>query len=396
MNEWCWQHSAVYRERLQRAGFHGGDALSLDTLVKLPLLTRRDLQQQAQALYCQPPASHLPVAETFTSGSTGEPVTLHRSAVSQLFWQALTMREHQWWQRDLSGRLAAIKASFNQPRVDTPSWGAPASLFASTGPAVALSMSMGSEALADALIDIDPDYLLVFPSQLQAIQQCYREQGRRPARLKQIRCMSEVVTPELRATVAEDFSLPLCDVYSSQEAGVIAIQCPHSGLYHIMAESLLVEVVNDQLQPCAEGEVGRVVITDLHNFATPLVRYEIGDYAEVGPPCGCGRQLPTLKRILGRQRNMAIYPDGHHYWPRLGFYRFRDIAPILQFQVAQLSVDTLECRLYSERPLNSAEEGAIAEVIRSAMGYPFAIGFRYFDQPIPASGGKYEEFVRLF
>ena len=75
------------------------------------------------------------------------------------------------------------------------------------------------------------------------------------------------------------------------------------------------EVLDNHGRPCKEGETGRVVLTDLHNFTMPLIRYEIGDYAEVGPPCACGRGLPVLARILGRSRNMLTLPAGDRIWP---------------------------------------------------------------------------------
>jgi phenylacetate-coenzyme A ligase PaaK-like adenylate-forming protein len=61
-----------------------------------------------------------------------------------------------------------------------------------------------------------------------------------------------------------------------------------------------VEVLDEEGRPCAPGETGRVVATSLNNFAMPLIRYETGDTAEVGAPCPCGRGLPVLTRIMGR------------------------------------------------------------------------------------------------
>ena len=80
-------------------------------------------------------------------------------------------------------------------------------------------------------------------------------------------------------------------MYSSQEVGYIALQCPENESYHIQAENVLVEILDDDGLPCEPGEVGRVVVTALHNLATPLLRYDIGDYAEVGSPCSCGRRV---------------------------------------------------------------------------------------------------------
>ena len=108
--------------------------------------------------------------------------------------------------------------------------------------------------------------------------------------------------------------------------------------------------------PAASAMTGRVIVTDLLNFATPLVRYDIRDYAEVGGACPCGRGLPTLKRILGRERNLVIKPDGTRNWPLVGFHQFRDIAPIQQYQFIQHDLETIEVRLVSEAPLSKAQE----------------------------------------
>jgi len=148
--------------------------------------------------------------------------------------------------------------------------------------------------------------------------------------------------------------------------------------------------------PCKEGEVGRVVITDLHNFATPIVRYEIRDYAEVGGACPCGRGLPTLKRILGRRRNMVTLPDGSRHWPSVGFHAFRGIAPIRQYQGVQHTVDTVEMKLVVDAPLSAQQEELLRTVILDALGYPFTLRFSYHDAELPKTrGGKFEEFISL-
>jgi phenylacetate-CoA ligase len=186
------------------------------------------------------------------------------------------------------------------------------------------------------------------------------------------------------------------DCYSSEEFGYVAIECGNGGLYHVMAEALLVEVVDEQGRQCREGEVGRILVTDLQNHATPMIRYEIGDHAEVGGPCPCGRGLPTLRRILGRTRNMVVRPDGTTYWPITGFKRFRDLAPIIQYQLVQESLTSIEVRLVVEAQLTPEQEGAVAAHIQSFLGYPFETRFSYFEGRIPTGpNGKFEEFKSL-
>jgi phenylacetate-CoA ligase len=128
--------------------------------------------------------------------------------------------------------------------------------------------------------------------------------------LSQVSTLSEIVDPVLRDDCAQAWGAAVCDVYSCEELGMIAIQCPEHPHYHVQSESVFVEVLNERGEACAPGETGRVVATDLHNFALPLVRYEVGDYAEVGAACPCGRGLPVLSRIMGRQRNMLTLPSG--------------------------------------------------------------------------------------
>jgi phenylacetate-CoA ligase len=214
--------------------------------------------------------------------------------------------------------------------------------------------------------------------------------------LKRYRTVSETVPEGLRERV-EDRGAALYDCYSSEEMGYIALQCPESDLYHVMAESLIVEVVDDEGRPCRDGEAGRVLVTDIHNHATPMIRYEIADHAEVGPPCPCGRGLPTLRRILGRERNMIVKPDGTRHWPLTGYKVFREIAPVIQYQFRQHAPDRIEVRLVVERPLTEAEEGALKDAIQTKLRYPFTLDFVYFEGRLPVgSNGKFEEFLRLF
>ena len=75
---------------------------------------------------------------------------------------------------------------------------------------------------------------------------------------------------------------------------------PGRARLHVHAENVIFEVLNDNDQPCVSGETGRVVLTTLHNFRNPFIRYEIGDLVTLGPMrCPCGRGLLTLTRVLG-------------------------------------------------------------------------------------------------
>lgn len=388
------QHSPAFRDRLRAARLEPGDLTTPDGLRRLPVLGRRDLQQAGERFYCDAvPAAHRPLSETRTSGSTGEPVVVRRTAVSNAMWMAITLRDHRWHRRDFGARLASVRAHVSRP-VRQASWGPPASLLHRTGPSEAVPITTDIARQAAWLQRFDPAYLLIYPSNLAALVAfCAANHIRLPG-LRQIRTIGETLTPELRAETRRQLGVEIADAYSSQEIGYIALQCPDSGLYHVMAESVIAEVLAADGSPCAPGEAGRLVVTDLTNLATPLVRYDIGDFAEAAGPCPCGRGLPTLRRILGRERNLILMPDGSRHWPLVGFGRFRDVAPIQQYQLIQHSRSEIEVRLVATRAMTAGEETALGEVIRDALGHPFALRFVYFETEIPRGpAGKFEEFV---
>ena len=392
----AYNHSMHFRNRMQAAGLRPEELSTREGLRGLPVTRRRDVQAAGEALFCtQIPRAHAPVVESSTSGSSGEPVVVKRTAISRLMWLALTLREHLWQRRDFRGRLAVIRDDYLQgDQLDLPAWGPPASMLFETGPSHALSVRTGVARQFEWLQALNPDYLLVYPSNLAALLDRFEACGLRLPGLRQIRTINETLTPDIREAARRVLGVDIADTYSSAEVGVVAVQCPESGLYHVMAESLIVELLDEQDEACVPGQAGRVVVTDVHNFATPLIRYDLGDYAEMAAPCACGRGLPTLNRIVGRRRNMVQLPDGRSLWPAIGGLRYSEIAPIRQFQFIQRVRTLIEVRLVSDVPLTTDQERRLGEVVRKSLDFAFDLKFVYFDEAIPRGpGGKFEEFV---
>lgn len=181
-------------------------------------------------------------------------------------------------------------------------------------------------------------------------------------------------------------------MYSTQENGYLALQCPVHEHYHVQSEAVLLEVLNEAGEPCRPGEVGQVVVTPLLNFAMPMIRYAVGDLAEVGPPCDCGRGLPVLKRILGRVRDMLVYPDGRKGWPLLGDMYYTQIPDIRQFQVVQHAVDDIEIRVVTDQPLTPAEESQLGEWLHSRCGHAFPTRVTYHAEIPRGPSGKFHDF----
>ena len=387
----------LYRERLAAAGFDPQHALTAEQWRRLPILERREVQQAGTALHsAKIPLAHGKTFTVTTSGSTGRPVTVMRTAIDALDWDAHTLRGHLWHRGDLGGTLAVIRAQGDDkarwPQGTRLSrWGNVTGSVFDTGPAVVLNAAEPIDRQLEWLERQNPDYLIVLPTHLGELVRLARQRGVKLPRLKSIETLGGMLAPETRRACRDVWGVPVVDTYSAQELGYMALQCPEHEHFHVTAESVFVEVVDEHGEPCAIGSSGRVVVTPLHNFAMPLIRYAIGDYAEVGPPCACGRGLPVLARILGRARNLLTLPTGERIGAMFVNDAFKD-APVAQFQVVQHAPDHLEMRIVPTRPFTPDDERRISAGVIGRLGHPFRITFSYLDEIPRGPGGKFEDF----
>jgi phenylacetate-CoA ligase len=380
-----------YRERL--AGFDFSAPLNGDLWSRLPLLRRTDVQEHFEALCSSAvPQDHGRVQQGETSGSTGRPIRFLDTDLNQSLWYAFTLRDHLWHGRDFTGKLAGIRGPSRIQPGSARGWGPATDSAFRTGETVMSSTELSHEAQAAWLMQENPDYLISIASNVMALARHCRDRGLRPSRLREVRTYGEALHPDLRVIVREAWGVPVVDMYSCREAGYLALQCPRHEHYHVQSEGVLLELLDAGDRPCKPGELGRVVITPLHKFAMPMIRYEIGDYAEAGEPCDCGRGLPVLKRVVGRQRNMLRLPGGGLRYPRLGEYEFSCVPAVRQFQVVQKTLRDIEVSLVAARPLAAEEEARLRALILKNLNGDFELSFVYREVIPRSAGGKYEDF----
>jgi phenylacetate-CoA ligase len=304
-----------YRERLAAIDLSG--PLTPEAFFRLPLLGRQDLQDRfADLCSTAVPPDHGRVQEGQTSGSTGRPVRFRATGLNGLFWRAFTLRDHLWHRRDFSGKLAVVRGRVKSGA--NPGWGPSTDAAFRTGPSVTRGVDCTVAEQAAWLSRERPQYLLTIPANAGALAGYCEEKGIRFPELRELRTYGEALHPDLRSQVRAAWGVPLTDIYSCSELGYLALQCPGQEHYHVQSEGVYLELLNAAGRHCAPGESGRVVVTSLHNFAMPLIRYDLGDYAEAGEHCACGRSLPVIRRILGRVRNMLRLPGGDLRSPRFG------------------------------------------------------------------------------
>jgi phenylacetate-CoA ligase len=365
----------------------------------IPILTRDTLQKIGAQLHTEVmPPNHGKAALERTSGSTGTPIEALSTDVTRFFWSVFTLREHLWHKRDLSGKLAVARFSRDERVLQphghrTNNWGFATAGLVKSGECALISVFTPIPELVSWLQKEEPDYFLTHPSVLQGMAlYCEKEAIKLPF-LREVRTISEALPDSLRELCKRVWDVRLVDIYSTVELGYLAFQCPDYEHYHLQSEGMLVEILDENNSPCAPGEVGRVVVTSLHNYASPLIRYEVGDYAEVGEPCACGRGLPVIKRILGRYRSLLTMPSGEKRWPRIGILQLGKIAPVKQFQAVQKSLTEVECRLVMPRPLRPEESARLQDHFSQKLGDAFNVTIVEVESLQRSASGKYEEFI---
>lgn len=380
----------AYRERWRAAGLDPARITAAD-FSALPIIERKDFAVGTAAFESEAcPPQHGDIYEDSTSGSLGMPLRFKATRLHAFFWHALALHAHVWHGRDLNAKLAQIRYRVGKGRAA--GWGDLMNHAIRTGPLATLPILTDVARQLDWLVAEAPTYLQTYPSNLHALLLMARHKNIQLPSLKQLWVFGEVMPPNLPSLAKEVWKVPVVDGYSSQECGHIALQCPDSDGYHVMAANVRVEVLRDDGSSCVPGETGRVVITTLHNFAMPLIRYAIGDYAEVAGPCACGRGLPHLARIMGRSRNMLRTADGRTLWFD-GLPAATEGLQIVQRRLVQTHIDRFEFHYVRERELTGAEASTISARLQSSLGTTLSVTFRRHETLVSEANGKFEDIV---
>ncbi|QDU55679.1 phenylacetate--CoA ligase family protein [Aeoliella mucimassa] len=306
----AYQNCEYYRDTINKADFDVTSIDSVDDLRALPQLTKSIIQQNTTSLV----ASNWPESDTiqnFTGGSTGQPLRLYYNKSRHESRVAITMRHDGWAGRFIGGRVAYF---WGAPR-DAPSqklqsrvrrWLEGSTLWLDTGNIYPQQFTIFNE----QLIRFRPTVIVAYANSLSLFANYLLEKGLTTCHPKSIITSAEILTDESRQVIEKVFGCPIFNRYGCREVSVIASECEeHEGL-HISAEGLHIEIVDQHDQPVKQGESGDILVTDLLNYAMPLIRYRIGDLGSwMHGPCKCGRGLPRLKSVDGRVTDFIVGSD---------------------------------------------------------------------------------------
>ena len=158
---------------------------------------------------------------------------------------------------------------------------------------------------------------------------------------------------------------------------------------HVMSDNLIVEID----QQTSSSDPGEVIVTDLFNYAMPLIRYRLGDYATLSDEtCSCGRKLPLMSKIHGRAYDFIVGPDNNKHHPELLMYIFEELkdenAGIMQFQVVQPNKTKLDVYIVKGPTYSEATNRRLIDRIHEEVHPELNISISFVDSIKREASGK--------
>jgi phenylacetate-CoA ligase len=364
----AYAHVPLYRRRFDAAGVLPGDVRTPDDLRALPILTREEVREEGVARASTSPP--LPRIRKETSGTSGQPIRFGYDRGSEHWRQAVKLRAYEWagyrpgdrtlffWgvpRRDDSIALRAKVALDRRSKRET------------HVPCAVMDRETLSHALS-VIVERRPRVLVCYAQAGAELARFLLGQGARGPSDLRVVCGAERLLPHDRRDLVEAFGPAIFDTYGCREVMLIASECEHHDGLHVSAENLVVEIVvrspDGSERPAEPGERGEVVVTDLHNFGMPFVRYATGDVAIAGAAgrCACGRASTRLRAVEGRTSETIRDAAGNAVSGVALSYLFAGLeTAVRRFQIIQSRDGTVTLRVvpdasFAERTIDELRE----------------------------------------
>jgi phenylacetate-coenzyme A ligase PaaK-like adenylate-forming protein len=165
--------------------------------------------------------------------------------------------------------------------------------------------------------------------------------------------------------------------YSAEETGLIASECTLTPThYHVAHSNVIVELDRAKSVTVDGRTLSPVLVTALHSYATPVVRYDVGDMAAMEDRCACGHAGATLSNIVGRSKNLVKHSDGRVSFVLFRANMFRQIARFDEYRIRQTGLSDIVLELGGCEPLTQAQRVEFADFIRAHAGGDFSVDVR--------------------
>jgi phenylacetate-CoA ligase len=343
-------HVPYYRELFEEIGFKAENIRSITDLTRIPFLDKSKIRANTEALKSEIAQD---LASFNTSGSSGEPLIFYIGKKRVSHDVAAKWRATRWWGVDIGDPEIVV-------------WGSPIELDVQDNirifrdwlfrtkllPAFEMS-EQKLDSFLEQIRTMRPKMLFGYPSALSHVARYAETQHLRMDDLgiRVAFVTSEQLYDEQRQQISKTFGCRVANGYGGRDAGFIAHECPKGGM-HITAEDIIVEIVDTQGKSLPCGMAGEIVITHFATKDFPFIRYRTGDIGVLDTKvCSCGRGLPLLKEIQGRNTDFLVAQDGTIMHGLALIYILRDLPQVRAFKIIQESLQLTRVWVVSETGL---------------------------------------------
>jgi len=350
-----------------------GDIKDVKDFTKIPFLTKQLLIKEFSNI-CTPKAKGASLKTT--GGSTGEPVKIYKDSDALARERAATWRSYEWANVGIGDKQARF---WGVPHNSKNALKAKIIDFISNRKRVS-AFNLTKESLDEyyqTMVKFKPSYFYGYVSVIRRFSEHMREYNLpKIESVRSIITTSEVLTEGDRKVIEDVWKVKVFNEYGCGEVGSIAHECEHGNM-HIVADNMLIEIIDQDGNP---AETGEVVVTDFYNYATPMIRYKVGDFATLShEACPCGRTLPILKGIHGRAYDIIQTPSGKSVHPEAVIYIFEELQQehhaFRQFQIIQRELDKLDVYIIPRANWSSTMESLITAGIHNKIDAAFQLSF---------------------
>lgn len=314
------EYSPFYKTLFAERGIDVSTIRTIEDLQSLPLTTKDDLQRQNDAFFCVPKTAIIDYATT--SGTLGDPVTF---GLTDSDLDRLAENEYQ------SFKCAGVQEGDVVQLMTTIDRRFMAGLAYFLGlrklGAGVIRVGAGIPQLQwDSILQYQPKYLIAVPSFLLKLIDYAEKNGidYNNCSVKGVICIGEALrqadlTPSILADrITEKWDIKLYSTYASTEMGAAFTECEYHQGGHVNPELIITEVLDEENNVVADGELGELTVTTLGVEALPLIRFKTGDMVRKHTSaCSCGRHTYRLGPVEGRKRHMIKYKGTTLYPPAI-------------------------------------------------------------------------------
>ncbi|MCR1025191.1 hypothetical protein NQT66_10270 [Cellulophaga baltica] len=301
------KHSEFYKKKYANSDVIINGINSQKDFLKIPPLSRTELRDNYENIAIHNLKKNQ-VEKVSTSGSTGKPVTLlhdKRHPETPIRWRILDWWGIKPWENQAF--IYRFKKPALQRFINALMWWPTKRIFL----AAANPTKEHLEKFVTDFNSIKPALLQGYVDVVFEFALYLLDNNIKIHPPKMVWVTSAPLFEEQRELMQKAFGAPVCDQYGNTEIMLIAAECPKQKGLHIMQDTVHIEFVDEQNQPVAPNTTGRILLTDLTNYAFPLIRYDIGDEGRfMDEMCSCGKQLPLMENVRGRQAHNIQTPSG--------------------------------------------------------------------------------------